>query len=184
LGETVSTAQAFSLITQWQSVAPFDNAQGVGFDATYPPEQQFASTNAIELSEIYQGKSGDVRWQPMEGSTTTGTVDLAAAFNKEKGAVAYLYTEFHAPQDQPAQARLGCTNANKVWINGKEVMSNQVYHSGDMIDQYVAPIELEKGINRILLKICQNEQEESWAQDWEFQFRVTDPTGKGLTSQP
>ena len=51
-----------------------------------------------------------------------------------------------------------------------------------MLDQYVAPFELKKGKNTILLKICQNEQEESWAQRWEFQFRITDPTGKGLES--
>jgi hypothetical protein len=43
---------------------------------------------------------------------------------------------------------------------------------------------LKKGTNRILLKICQNEQEESWAQDWKFQFRITDTSGKGLASKP
>ena len=61
-------------------------------------------------------------------------------------------------------------------------MANEVYHSGNMLDQYVAPCELRQGTNQILLKICQNEQEESWAQEWEFQFRLTDPSGKGLTS--
>ena len=59
-------------------------------------------------------------------------------------------------------------------------MATEVYHSGSMLDQYIAPFELKKGTNTILLKICQNEQEESWAQRWEFQFRITDPTGKGL----
>jgi hypothetical protein len=184
LGETVSTPEAFALITKWQSVAPFDNVGGVGFDSTYPPEQQFAASKSINLSDTYPGKAGNVHWQAVEGSATEGKVDLAAAFNKEKGAVAYLYAEFHSPNDQPAQARLGCTNANKVWLNGKEVMSNEVYHSGNMIDQYIAPVELKQGVNRILLKICQNEQEEPWAQEWDFQFRLTDPTGKGLTSKP
>jgi hypothetical protein len=61
-------------------------------------------------------------------------------------------------------------------------MANEVYHSGAMIDQYIGNFQLKKGINRILLKICQNEQEESWAQDWQFQFRITDLTGKGLRS--
>jgi hypothetical protein len=78
--------------------------------------------------------------------------------------------------------RLGCINANKVWVNGKEVMATEVYHSGSMLDQYIAKCELKKGTNRVLLKICQNEQTESWAQDWQFQFRLTDLTGKGLRS--
>ena len=182
LGEKVTTAGAFALITAWNAVAPFNNVGGVGFDMAYPPESSFASSAEVDLQAMYDGKSGSVSWQSIEGSGDEGAVDLAAAFNKEKGAVAYLYTEFDSSKDQPAQARLGCINANKVWINGKEVMANEVYHAGSMIDQYVAPCELRKGTNRILLKICQNEQEESWAQDWKFQFRLTDPTGKGLTS--
>lgn len=182
LGESVTTADAFSLITDWKGVAPFDNVGGVGFDTPYAPEQQFAASGAIDLDGGYEGKSGNIQWQSVKGSADEGLVDLAAAYNKEKGAVAYLYAEFESPEDQPAQARLGCINANKVWVNGKEVMANEVYHSGSMLDQYVAPCELRKGTNRILLKICQNEQEESWAQRWEFQFRITDPTGKGLSS--
>jgi hypothetical protein len=51
-----------------------------------------------------------------------------------------------------------------------------------MFDQYVARGRLKQGRNRILLKICQNEQTEDWAQVWAFQFRVCDLAGKGLNS--
>ena len=182
LGDPVTTADAFSLITQWKGVAPFDNVGGVGFDTAYAPEESFTSSGKVDLQTKYDGKSGVVAWQTVETSDGDGIVDLAAAYDKEKGAVAYLHAEFESAKDQPAQVRLGCINANKVWINGREVMANEVYHSGSMLDQYVAPFELRAGTNRIMLKICQNEQEESWAQEWEFQFRITDPTGKGLTS--
>ncbi len=182
LGQPVTTADAFSLITQWNAVAPFDNVGGVGFDREYQPEKQFVVDQSVDLGAQYDGKDGTIGWQTVEGSSDEGIVDLAAAFDKEKGAVAYLYTEFESAEDQPAQVRLGCINANKVWVNGKEVTANEVYHSGSMIDQYVASCQLKKGTNRILLKICQNEQEQSWAQRWEFQFRITDPTGKGLVS--
>ena len=182
LGDPVTTAEAFALITQWNAIAPFDNVGGVGFDTAYPPETSFEASGKIDLQAELDGKNGQVNWRSVEGSGDEGVVDLAAAFNKEKGAVAYLYAEFESPMDQPAEVRLGCINANKVWINGQEVMANEVYHSGSMIDQYIAPVELRRGTNRILLKICQNEQEQSWAQEWEFQFRLTDPTGKGLNS--
>ena len=182
LGDPVTTVGAFALITDWNGSAPYDNVGGVGFDTVYAPEESFTTSANIDLQATYDGKSGEVGWKSVAGSADEGVVDLAAAFNKEKGAVAYLYSEFESPKDQSAQVRLGCINANKVWINGKEVMANEVYHSGSMLDQYVAPCELLEGTNRILLKICQNEQEESWAQEWEFQFRLTDPTGKGLTS--
>lgn len=184
LGEQVSTAKAFVLLTDWQSLAPMNNIDGVGFKMEYAPESEFQTAGAIDLKTDHKGKVGKINWQPINGSPDSGEVDLAEAYNREKGAIAYLFAEFESDQDRPAQARLGCINANKIWINGKLVMQNQVYHSGSMIDQYIADFPLKKGTNRILLKICQNEQEESWAQDWKFQFRITDSSGKGLASKP
>ncbi|MGI9469987.1 MAG: hypothetical protein ACR2NZ_00555 [Rubripirellula sp.] len=183
LGDPVKPAEAFSMITSWQSLAPLDNVDGVGFAAEYGPEKEFVGSGKLDLKLEHPGKQATVQWKPLTGSPEEGDVDLAAAYDKEKGAVGYLYTEFESAKDQAAQVRLGCINANKVWINGELVMQNEVYHSGSMIDQYIAEFPLQKGTNRILLKICQNEQEEPWAQDWKFQFRITDPSGKGLISQ-
>jgi len=184
LGEEVRTADAFVMLTDWKGLAPLNNVDGVGFDREYAPEKEFSSSKNINLSEQHAGKNGNIEWQSITGSAELGEVDLAAAYDKEKGAVGYLFTEFESDQDRPAQARLGCINANKVWINGELLMQNEVYHAGSMIDQYIANFSLKKGTNRILLKICQNEQEESWAQNWKFQFRITDPSGKGLSSKP
>ena len=78
--------------------------------------------------------------------------------------------------------RLGCINAHKVWINGQLLTANQVYHSGMEIDQYQASCQLKQGKNTILVKICQNEQTESWAQRWQFQLRVCDKTGTAIAS--
>ncbi len=181
LGDEVKTAEAFSMITEWKSVAPFDNVDGVGYDTVYPPEAQFVATGTVDLSANYQGKTERIEWQTVSASDE-GVVDLAAAYDKEKGAIGYLFTEFVAPENLPAEVRLGCINANKVWMNGRELMANKVYHSGTMIDQYISKCDLVKGTNRILLKICQNEQTEPWAQEWEFQFRITDRAGKGLRS--
>jgi hypothetical protein len=49
-----------------------------------------------------------------------------------------------------------------------------------MIDQYIVNASLKKGTNSILLKIAQNEQEESWAQRWQFQLRVCDNNGTAI----
>jgi hypothetical protein len=182
LGQEVSTADAFALVKPWKSIAPFDNGGGVGFDAVFTPESEFAANGQVDLSAKHEGKDGVVQWQSIDASDDAGVVNLASAYNKEKGAVAYLVTEFESSQARPVEVRLGCINANKVWVNGKEVMATEVYHSGSMLDQYIAKCELKKGTNRVLLKICQNEQTESWAQDWQFQFRLTDLTGKGLRS--
>lgn len=182
LGDKVNTREVFAMLPTWKSLAPFDNVDGVGFDAVYAPEKEFVAKGTVDLDASYDGKKESIRWQTVEGSDDEGAVDLAAAYEKEKGAVSYLYAEFESSTARLAEVRLGCINANKVWINGKPVMANEVYHSGSMIDQYIAPFDLKAGKNRILLKVCQNEQTEPWAQDWTFQIRITDPTGKGLRS--
>jgi hypothetical protein len=182
LGEPMTTSQAFAMIENWQTIGPFDNVDGVGFDTAYAPESHFTATSKIDVDTSYEGKHAPVQWQTVQAVGTEGKVDLAETYDKEKGAVAYAYAEFEVAEAMDAQARLGCICANKVWLNGKLLTANEVYHAGSMIDQYTAECRLATGTNKILLKICQNEQTQSWAQDWEFQFRLTDPTGKGLTS--
>ena len=82
-----------------------------------------------------------------------------------------------------ADFRIGCINANKLWLNGALLTANQVYHSGMEVDQYVATAKLKKGRNLILVKVAQNEQEDSWAQRWQFQLRICDDIGTALLSQ-
>ena len=36
---------------------------------------------------------------------------------------------------------------------------------------------LKQGRNEILVKICQNEQNDNWAQSWGFQLRICDALG-------
>ena len=83
-----------------------------------------------------------------------------------------------------SKVKVGIANVLKDegFINGVEVMAHEVYHSGVMMDQYVASIELKEGTNLIMLKVLQDEMTEDWAQTWEFQCRVTDITGKSLRS--
>ena len=47
-------------------------------------------------------------------------------------------------------------------------------------DQYLIEAKLKKGKNAILVKLCQNEQEQSWTKQWQFQLRVTDDSGTAL----
>ena len=180
--EDVNIKSSFAMIGKWHSLAPLDNTDGIGYDTPYTPEQEVAAGGSVDLNAKHQGKHGSIGWTEISDSGDEGFVDLAKGYEKEKGAVCYLYGEFESSTARPVQIRLGSENASKVWINGELVLAKEVYHAGYTIDQYIAGAELKKGTNRVLLKICQNEQTESWAQDWKFQFRITDPTGKPLQS--
>ena len=64
--------------------------------------------------------------------------------------------------------------------NGKEVFSCEECHHGAEMDQYIIPVTLKAGRNELLLKVCQNEQTESWAQNWSFQARLCDSAGAAV----
>jgi hypothetical protein len=54
----------------------------------------------------------------------------------------------------PAAILLGSDDGAKIWVNGKVVHSNNV-DRGEIADQDVAPIQLEKGLNEIIVKVSQ-----------------------------
>ena len=176
LNQEVDLPKHFGFITQWQLIAPFDNTDTIGFDTSYPPEEK------IEFDAEYSGKGQPARWQPGATEDPYGLVDLNELLGKHKGAVAYAVAFFDSDSERSVDLRLGCINANKIWLNGELLTANHVYHAGSAIDQYKTQGILQKGRNTILLKICQNEQTEDWAQRWEFQFRVCDSLGTAVLS--
>lgn len=177
----VDLLKHFGFIPKWNVCASFDNVKGVGFDASYPPEQMFAS-GKLKLDGRYPGKDKEASWQELTTKEADGSLDLNPVFEKEKGAVAYAFSTFNAVTESECEVRIGSPNACKVWLNGEEVISREVYHTGSQIDQYTAPVTLKAGQNEILVKLCQNEQNDPWAQEWTFQMRFTDATG--LAIQP
>ena len=121
-------------------------------------------------------------WAPHHTDDEYGEVDLNKAIGKHMGAAAYAVAEFLSDRAQPCELRVGSGNAVKIWLNGKLLFSAEAYHANDTMDQYVGRGELKQGRNVILIKVCQNEQTEDWAQDWKFQLRVCDPLGKAILS--
>lgn len=177
LEQKVDLPTHLGFIMSWKLVGPFDNTDKKGFDAAYEPEK------SVDLKAEYDGKLGKVKWIDYDTKDDYGAVDLTMALDKHKGALTYAYAEFLSDKERPADFRLGCINANKVWLNGELLTANNVYHANTSVDQYIAKGKLKKGRNAILLKICQNEQTEPWAQGWMFQFRVCDQIGTAILSQ-
>lgn len=174
LDEEVDIANHFGFLRSWHLIGPFDNMNKSGFDKVYPPEQD------VDLEADYPGQEEAVHWKTATTDDEHGLVNLNEELGKHKGAAAYAFTEFTASEARDVELRLGSMNANKIWLNGELLTANHVYHAGNGIDQYVGKGKLKPGRNVILLKICQNEQTESWAQDWEFQLRVCDEIGTAV----
>lgn len=163
----------FGFVPRWQVVGPFDNTNGAGFATAYPPEQGMKPT--------YEGKGGaKVAWKAVEAKAKDkeyGLVDLNAELTKHKDAVAYAFAVVELAKETPVELRAGSITSIKMFANGKEVFARDEYHHGMAMDQHVGKATLKAGKNDLLVKVCQNNQKEPWAQGWTFQLRVCDATG-------
>lgn len=175
-GESVPIREHLGFLTRWRIIGPFEHAGGGGFDAVYPPE------TCLDFSAEYAGKSGRVAWRTLTTDDDLGVVDIARQIGPYKGAAMYATAEFQSAGQREAEIRLATQNAWKLWVNGELLFSRLEYHRGTAFDQYRVPIRLKAGRNVILLKICQNEQPDEWAQSFQFQLRVCDRSGAGLRS--
>jgi len=175
-GEKVDLPTHFGFVITWKLIGPFDNTDEKGFDVANPPEKE------LNFTAEYPGKSGPVKWIDHTTTDTYGKVDLNNVLGKANALTGYAAAEFVADKAGPVELRLASTNANKIWLNGKLVAQNNVYHAGEQLDQYVGKGELKPGKNYILVKLLQNEQKESWAQDWNFQLRACDASGTAILS--
>jgi hypothetical protein len=180
MGHEVDLIQHRGFLMSWQLVGPFDNTGAKGFDVAYPPEL------GVKLDETYEGKPDEegkprqVAWSPFVSEKPDGMFDIAKLVAPYKGAIMYATTEFESDSAQPVEFRFGTPNGWKLWLNGKLLLGHEEYHRGMFFDQYQVRGELRPGANTILLKVCQDEQTEDWAQEWVFQFRTCDLTGRAL----
>jgi hypothetical protein len=167
----------FGFVEGWHIVGPFDSTKGTGFDKAYPPEA------GVDLKATYEGKGGaKVAWKAVVAKPDTkakeyAMVDLNAEITKHKDAASYAYAVVSVEKETPVELRAGSITSIKIFVNGKPAFARDEYHHGFVMDQHVGKATLKAGKNELLLKICQNNQTEQWAQDWAFQLRICDATG-------
>jgi hypothetical protein len=176
----VDLIQHNGLIVEWRLIGPFDNKGKKGFDVAYPPEKEidFSKTYPAE----FEGKTNELKWTKLTGENPEGHYDIAKLTGPHKGAITYAAHEFMSDREQPVEFRFATPNAWKLWLNGELLFGREEYHRGMFYDMYQVRGRLKPGKNVILMKVCQNEMKEDWAQAWTFQFRVCDLAGRAIKS--
>jgi len=154
----------FGTRTTWNLIGPFDNTEGKGFDAVYPPERE------IDLSKSYTGVDGPVSWEVWTYDDPSGSVDLKAHYEKNQWVCAYALGFLTVEQETSVQIRVGVNDAMKMWLGG-ELAFVKPPDSRAMLDNWIIETTLKKGTTPVLLKVCNEEV------DWGFYFRVTDKSG-------
>jgi hypothetical protein len=174
LNDPVDVLGHMGFISKWRLIGPFDNTGRTGFAAEYPPERK------TDYGESMPGKSGEVKWKEFTTTDEFGKVDLEKEVADEKEVAGYAAAVVESPTNQTAQVRIATPNGVKLFVNGRQVAAYEIYHTGTELDQYIVSVDLKKGDNTVLVKLCQNERKQSWEQKWEFQLRLTDEMGTAL----
>jgi hypothetical protein len=179
-GGKASVSEHFGFVTHAALVGPFDNTDRKGFDVAYPPE------SAKDTSGAFMGKNEEVKWGFSSTKDKYGQLDLNKLIAKPADApryrqvVAYALAVIVADKDMPCDIRVTSITATKIFLNGTRVFARDEYHHGSPFDGMIGKGSLKKGENLIVLKVCQNNQDEDWARKWFFQLRVCDETGGPL----
>jgi hypothetical protein len=177
LGETVDLPTHYGFLMKWQLVGPFENAEKKGFLVAHAPE------SGVKVGADYVGKDGETQWIEHTTSNEMGIVDLNKILGKKKSVVYYAVHEFKSAEERDVELRLSTPNAWKIWLNGELLNFREEYHRGTKLDHHIVSGKVSKGTNLVMVKLCQNDQSESWAQGFEFRVRVCDSTGTAILGE-
>ncbi len=173
--EARALREKLGLLSAWQVLGPFDNEGKGGHAKVFPVEKEL--DRPIDPARSYPGMGASappVKWRTFEPRLVTqGMVPLEAAVRPDTNVTAYLTTYIKVEAAADAAARVGSSGAVKVWVNGRLALDRDVYRPL-RIDQDVAPVRLEKGWNRVTVKLSVAEGA------WGLFVRVTKPDGAPL----
>jgi tetratricopeptide (TPR) repeat protein len=146
----VEVQRSLGFVGDFYVVGGFDNEGKGGCDTDFGPE---AAT--LDLSARFAGAKGrEVSWRRLAVTPTDGYVDLASAVRPNREAVAYALTWLEASEETRVALGVGTSGGFRLWVNGQPVAREDRYNL-PRPDQTRVAVRLRKGLNRVLLKVCQ-----------------------------
>jgi hypothetical protein len=180
LGVPVSIADHMGFLRDWYVIGPFDARGRKGFKSVYPPEEK------VDLAASYEGQSKTVSWKRYHSPESPGgqhvaLVNLRVPLGDAVDAVAYAYAAFVSEEEQEVEFRGAADDNLTVWVNGVRAFGFEEYRNGVRLDRHRFRVRLRKGVNTVLVKICQAPTDPGYTElNWEFLLRICGPDGKGL----
>lgn len=177
----LNNQMGFILNQDWLIIGPWStrsNYRGLtAFNEVLSPEKR------IRLNEEYkpinktsrnQWIEREIHWVYPDFDIVQSYVDLRSVL-KTSTMACYALSYAKLPVSTKAQMRLGVSGALKVWVNDKLVYLNPNQKHTPRIDEYIVPIELKSGLNKILVKVVQRGEKVTG-----FYLRLTDENEEPL----
>ena len=149
-------------VTDFYVAGSFDNEGKAGCGVDYGPESN------LDLKATYQSKLREVGWRRAAVRSLDGYVDLGTMLRPSREAVGYAVTVLQSSQETTAVIGLGTSGAFRLWVNGQSAATDDRYNL-PRPDQARVSVRLRRGLNRVLLKVCNDQG------PFGFYFRVEPP---------
>lgn len=135
-------------IREWEYCGVFENLNSSGIEMSYAPEE-YVSPNTIFDAH----SNGDAKWYT---SGKDGDVYKFFTNHGEYGSgVHYAQSFIYSPIDQRVLVKLGKDGLIRLWVNDVLVLENDESYITEL-DSYTYAINLQKGVNRFLVKSASN----------------------------
>ncbi len=137
----------------------------IGFETDYLVELGGESGANPKLGDTVKRPDGsEVAWK-IHTTTIGSKIDLIGLFDQDARVVAYAFCTIESPREDRVVAAFGSNDGIKVFLNGEKIAEHHLLRFVK-IDEDKAELPLQKGVNRLLLKIDQGRGK------WGFCFRV------------
>lgn len=141
-----------SIISKWQFVGPFYNNDVENLDENFGPET--ISDNNHVFESIY----GYLKWFTPKSFDDEGWTVIAKYLQVKTHCVYYAQTFVYSEEEKEVVLGIGFSGMIKVYLNDKEVFNDNEFKKCDY-DTYYIKVKLNKGNNRILVKLGNVEYE-------------------------
>lgn len=165
--EFSSLIENINAIKDWEYCGVFENLNSSGIDVTYKPE-----TDASPYTIFNARSKGKVSWyKPSENNEVYQFYTNHSEFGS---GVHYAQTFVVSPKKQRVRLKLGKSGLIRVFVNDVLVIEDDDSYVTEM-DAYTYEINLQKGVNRFLVKIANKGDGDPY-----FILRLEDENGKAL----
>ncbi|MBI1853581.1 MAG: hypothetical protein HYR85_24860 [Planctomycetes bacterium] len=154
-----------AFIRDWLIAGPFESKDDKGLSEAYIDEKSLAPFAGL--------KAGKQTWEIYE--SPADSIDLGKALKGGDHRVAYGCVYVYALDEGQCQALLwlGSDDGGAAYWNGERVIYEHV-HGVNPPDRFHAPVTIQKGLNRLLVKV------ENHTGAWSFCARLSRMDGRAL----
>jgi len=167
-GDFEAYIRSMNFVKNFQVIGPFGCKDCNNFNKAFPPE------NEIEFMTESDSFSGKLKWQTLSIDKNTGYLDFTKYFKPKDWVCVYAFCKISCFKEQSAQIRLGTNDMGALWFNGEKILSQNIERSA-VLDDDIIPVQLKKGENTILIKVCNTEL------NWGLYLRITDEKGNAIS---